>query len=125
MFSIDIKLKKCVIKLFWENGGILRFTPDCYKNHKFCNKAVDYYSHALAFAFDCHNVQTWVINLLILMLLQYKLFLNAIRLKKCVIKLLIFVFDSVSDQYKPQETCDKVVSEKPVMLKYCLDRCKT
>ena len=59
------------------------------------------------------------------MLLQYKLFLNAIRLKKCVIKLLILVFDSVSDQYKSQEICDKVVSEKPFMLKYCLDRCNT
>ena len=32
------------------------------------------------------------------------------------------VFDSVPDQYKAQDMCDKVVSEDLFMLKYCLDR---
>ena len=36
-----------------------------------------------------------------------------------------FEFDSVPDQYKTHEMCDKVVSEEPFMLKYCLDRYKT
>ena len=30
------------------------------------------------------------------------------------------VSDSVPDQYKTQEMCDKVVSKEPLMLKYCL-----
>ena len=33
-----------------------------------------------------------------------------------------FVFDSVLDQYKTQEMCDKVVFKEPFMLKYCLDK---
>ena len=48
--------------------------------------------------------------------------MNAISLKKCVIKLLIILFDSIPDRYKTQEICDKVVSEKHFMLKYCLGR---
>ena len=36
-----------------------------------------------------------------------------------------FVFDSVPDQYKTREICDKVVSKDPFMLKYFLDRPKT
>ena len=45
-----------------------------------------------------------------------------------MIKLLIpvlFVFDSVLDQYKTHKKCDKVVSKELVMLKYCHDRYKT
>ena len=30
-----------------------------------------------------------------------------------------FVFDSVPDQCKTQEICDKIVSEYPFKLKYC------
>ena len=36
-----------------------------------------------------------------------------------------FVFDSVLDQYKIQEMCDKIVSEDHFKLKYCHDRYKT
>ena len=70
------------------------------------------------------------------------MFLNAIRLKKCVIKLSnthpstikfvpecfmteemcdkavnrrLFVFDSIPDLYKSQEMCDRVVSEDPFL----------
>ena len=48
-----------------------------------------------------------------------------IRLKICVIKSLINVLDSVPDQYKTQEMCDKIVSEDPFKLKYCHNRYKT
>ena len=58
------------------------------------------------------------------------MFLNAIRgLKKSVISLLVgiffVVFGSISDRYKTQGTCDKVIYEDPFMLIYCLDRNKT
>ena len=33
-----------------------------------------------------------------------------------------FVFDYVPDQYKPQEMCDKIVSDDLFKLKYCHDR---
>ena len=36
-------------KIIPENVGMLRFVPDCYKNRKRCEKAVDNYSRALAF----------------------------------------------------------------------------
>ena len=54
-----------------ENGGMLKFIHDCYKNQKMCNKAIDNYAHALDFVPDCFNTTI---------------------LKKCVIKLLILVF---------------------------------
>ena len=57
-----------------------------------------------------------MIKLVILIRLQYSLFLNAISLKKYVIKLLMdvfFVFDFIPDRHKTQEVCDSVVSEDP------------
>ena len=36
-----------------------------------------------------------------------------------------FVFDSVPDQYKTHEMCDKVVSDGSFKFKYCHDWCKT
>ena len=50
-----------------ENGGTSKSVPYCYKNQEMCNKAVRSYLHAL------------------------NLFLNAVRLKKCVIKLSILI----------------------------------
>ena len=50
------------------------------------------------------------------------------RLRKCVIKLFntcTFVCDFVPNRYMTQEMCDKVVSEEPFMLRYCVDRYKT
>ena len=35
------------------------------------------------------------------------------------------MFDSVPDQYKIQEMCDKIASDHPFKLKYCHDRYKT
>ena len=34
-------------KIILENGEILKFVSDCYKNQKMCNKVVDNYSHVL------------------------------------------------------------------------------
>ena len=48
-------------KAILENHGTLKSVPDCYKNQEMFNKAVE------------------------------NLFLNAIRLKKCLIKLLILI----------------------------------
>ena len=36
-------------KKFSANGEMLRFIPDCYKNQKMCDKAVDNHFHALEF----------------------------------------------------------------------------
>ena len=105
-------------KAILENIETLKSAPDCYKNQEMCNKAVDNY-----FVPNCYIAQKCVIKLSILILLEYNLFLNAIRLKKCVIKQLIyvfFVFDSIPDQYKTQEMCNIVVS-----LAYCPDKYKT
>ena len=43
---------------------------------------------------------------------------------KRIIKCLV-VFDSVPDQYRTQEICNKVVSKEHFMLKYFFDRHKT
>ena len=56
------------------------------------------------------------------------MFLNALWLKKCVIKQLIdvfFVFDSIPDWYKTQKICDRVVSKDPFLVLYCPDKYKT
>ena len=36
-----------------------------------------------------------------------------------------FVFDSIPDQYKTREMCDRVVSEDPFLVVYCPDKYKT
>ena len=44
---------------------------------------------------------------------------------KQFIDVFFFVFDSILDQYKTQEICDKVVSLYAFLKVYCLDKCKT
>ena len=62
----------------------LEFVSESYKSQNICDKAVSTYPSAIKF-------------------------LNAIQLKKCVIKQLIVVlFDSIPDWYKPQEMRDSV-----------------
>ena len=65
-------------KSILENGGTLKSVPDCCKSQELCS----------------------VIMLLIIILMHRNLLLNAIRLKKCVIKQVIdaFLCDSVPDQ---------------------------
>ena len=36
---------------------MLMFIPDCHKNHKMCDNAVDYCSHALEFVPNYHKTQ--------------------------------------------------------------------
>ena len=78
-------------KAILENGGTLESAPDCYKNQQMCDKSVSNNPHALVVFPDCYMTQKCVTKLSILILLQYNLLLNAIKLKKCVI-----VFDSLS-----------------------------
>ena len=78
-------------KMILENGGMLKFITDCYKNHKMCNKAVYNYSYVLEFVPCCYNTQKIIIKLSLFILIQCNLFLNPIRLKS-VIKLFMLVF---------------------------------
>ena len=68
-----------------ENGITLKSVPNCYKNYEMCNKAVNNYPQLLEFLPECYKTQKMV-NLLILILLQLNIFLNTIRLNKCVLK---------------------------------------
>ena len=38
---------------------------------------------------------------------------------------MLFVFDSILDQYKTQELCDIFVSKDPSLTVYCADKYKT
>ena len=62
-------------------------------------------------------------RLLMIILLQYNLFLSAIRLKKCVIKLLIFffLFDYIPDWSETQKMCDEAVVNSLAALKLVPD----
>ena len=40
-----------------ENGGMLRFIPNCYKNQKMCDKAIVNYFHPLEFVPDCYKTR--------------------------------------------------------------------
>ena len=112
----QLKTQQMYDKAILENDGTLMSVPECYKNQQLCDKAVEKYLYVLEFVPECSKTPNkYVIKMLILIRLQYNLFLNAIRLKKCVIKQFIdfFVFDSIPDQYKIQEICDIVVSLYP------------
>ena len=107
----QLKTEQINDKAILENDGTLMSVPECYKNQQLCDKAVEKYLHALEFVPECYKTpKKYVIKMLIFILLQYNLFLNAKRLIKCVIKQLIdiFVFDSIPDQYKIQKICDIV-----------------
>ena len=38
---------------------------------------------------------------------------------------MFFVFDSIPNQYKTQETCDRVVSKDPFLIACCTDKYET
>ena len=44
-------------KGIFENGGTLKFVPDCYKNQQMYDKAVDNYPHALEFVLECQKTE--------------------------------------------------------------------
>ena len=69
-----------------------------------------------------------MIKLSILIILQWNIFLIAIRLKKCVKKQLINIylgFIYIFDQFKTQKMRDRAISEYPLMLVYCPDKYET
>ena len=41
------KTQEIYDKVIAENGGMLKFVPDCYINEQLCNKAVGSYTYAL------------------------------------------------------------------------------
>ena len=86
-------------KAILEKGGTLKSVPECYKNQEKCDEVVDNYRHALflfrnllEFVLNAIRLKKYVIKLLIPILLKQNMFLNAIRLKKCVIKQFIDIF---------------------------------
>ena len=119
MFLINIRLNKCVIKVFLENGGTLTSAPDWWKNQQICDKAVDSYPHAFKFVPDGY--------------LHQKMRDKAVnthdsRIQKFVpewyktqeicdkaVNRSFRKFIYISDQYKTQEMCDRVISEDPFM----------
>ena len=44
-------------KTFLENAGTLNSVPNCHKNKKMCNKAVDNHVLALESVSDCYKTQ--------------------------------------------------------------------
>ena len=76
-------------KVILETDETLKFITDSFKNWNVCNKAVDNHVYVLEFVRGCFKAQKCVINMLILILLQYNFFLNTIKLKKGVTKMLI------------------------------------
>ena len=86
-------------KVIIENGGILKFIFDCYKDQKMCDKAVDNYSHALKTASDCFKTQA------------FGTYPSAIQF--------------VSEGGKTQETFDKVVDTCPFVFAFVPDRYMT
>ena len=77
-----------------ENAGTLKPVPDCYKNQKMFNKAVDNYLHALEFVSEFYSTQEMCNR----------------AVNRC-----FFVSDSTPDQFKTQEMCGRVVSEDPFL----------
>ena len=61
-------------KAILENGGTLKSVPDFYKNQEMCNKVVDNYPHRLELFSELKKCE---IKLLMFILLQKNLFLNA------------------------------------------------
>ena len=75
-------------KAILENAGTLKYVSGYYKNQEMFNKVDENYPHVP----ECYKTQRYVLKLLILIRLQQNLFLNAIRLKKCVIEKFIDAF---------------------------------
>ena len=69
------------------------------------------------------TLNKYFIKLSILIFMWYKSFLNAIRRRKCVLKLLIYVFLYLTLFFI--NMCRKAVSDDPFVLKYCINRYET
>ena len=93
-------------KIILKNGGELRFIPDCCKNQKTCDKSFDTYPSPIQFVPECECYTTQ-------------------KMSDKAVDTCHFVFDPVPGWCSAHEMCDKLVSEEPFMLKYCLDGYKT
>ena len=69
---------------------MLESVSDCYKNQQMCDEAIDNYPYVLKFVPDCYMMQK-MCDKAVNTYHSTKQFLDAIRLTKCVIKLLIDV----------------------------------
>ena len=91
-----------------------------------CNKAVDNYAHALNLSLIATRLKKCVMKPSTLILLQHDLFLNPLRLKVYVTKLLMlvilyFILLSIDIRLKK---CVTIVSEDLFMLIYCPENYK-
>ena len=77
-------------KIILENGGTLKYVPDCCKNQEMCNKAVANYPHALECVPECYKTQN-----------------------KCdkAVDNYPFTIRFVPECYKTREMCDKAVND--------------
>ena len=91
MFLISIRLNKCLISYF-RNSGTLKSVPDCYKNQQLSEKSIGNYPHALEFVPECYKTQKMCDKAVDTHPSIRNLFLNAIRLKRFVIKQSVDVF---------------------------------
>ena len=41
------------------------------------------------------------------------------------VNMCFFIFDSISDWYKTQQMCERIVSEDPFLIVYCPDKYET
>ena len=83
-----------------EKGGMLIFVPDCYKNQKMCNKAVDNYPHELEYFPHCFKTQ-----------------------KMCnkAVDTYLSAMQFFPECCKTQKMCDKAVDTCPFMFDSVLD----
>ena len=97
---------------------MIRNVPDCYKNQQIYNKVVDNYSHALEFSIRLRKICDKAVNT----------HPSTIQFVPECYKIqemcdesaffFFFVFDSISDQYKTQKMCNRVVSEDLLLIVY-------
>ena len=92
-----------------------------------CDKAADYYSHAIEFVSNCHKTEKMCDKAVDINPYAVKFVSQCYKTEKLcnrAVDTCTFVFDSVPCWYKTQKICNKVVSKESFILNYCLDRCK-
>ena len=128
MFLINIRLNKCVIKLFLKMLERWESVPDCYKNQETCDKAVDNYPHAIKFVSEycktqkmCDKIADNHPSAMQFLAECYK------KQQMCykTVNTCFFVFNCIPDQYETQEICDIALSLYPFLIIYCPDQYKT
>ena len=95
-------------KVILENGGMLKFIPDGYKNQTMC--------YNLLLIGLMHSNLSSVATCPTYPIKRYLSFCNTISswdMCDKAVDTCLFVFDSVPDRYKTQKMCVKVVSQEP------------